>query len=417
MNELNGSHTKTIDFDSRRRFLQKAMTIAVGLTGGLGTLRLHAADWLRPGSLRLTPRIPTRGSRLVQTENPGLGLILGPGMSLRPDGSPSHYISIVDLDALGDQDYVLNRIPMTFFGHGIVPNPIHPERASVFQKKGPSACEVDIKSLEVLRPIETVANRKFYGHGAYSPDGSLLYSTETVLDTDFTGVIAVRDAVSHQVLGEFPTFGSAPHDCQLIDDGKTMAITNGGGPLGGAVPSVTYVDMQSEKLIDRLEFGSPLINAGHLAVSASGDLAVVSAQREGLKPRSSIGGISLRPNGGQLRTMSKPGDVTSQLIGETLSVCIDEHHGVVAATTPLANSLTFWDMASTKFLQHISAVNPRGVALTQNGRFFIVSYGKPPQISLLSSDSLTKAANPDLQLTGMSGSHILSYNLPPELRA
>jgi len=198
----------------------------------------------------------------------------------------------------------------------------------------------------------------------------------------------------------------------LIDDGRVLAITNGGGPRGGVAPSVTYVDVESEKLLEKLEFSTPDINAGHLAVTTSGDLAVVSAQREGLNPYQNTGGVTLRPKGGRFETMSAPTDVVDRLIGETLSLCIDEEHRVVAATTPIANLLTFWDLDSGRLIKHYAAHNPRGVSLSLDGRHFVLSYEKPPQLSLLSTETLKQVGGADLAQTGMSGSHILNYSLP-----
>ncbi|NDG64940.1 MAG: DUF1513 domain-containing protein, partial [Planctomycetes bacterium] len=44
------------------------------------------------------------------------------------------------------------------------------------------ACEINLQSMEVVRPIPLHEGHAFYGHGAVSADGRLLYSTETRLD-------------------------------------------------------------------------------------------------------------------------------------------------------------------------------------------------------------------------------------------
>jgi len=338
-------------------------------------------------------------------------LILGPGRARQPDGSASHHTSIIDLDAVGDAEYGLYQLPLEFYDHRIVPDPVNPERAAVFQKKGPGACEADTKSLEGLRPIQTASRCLLTRRGA-------LYATETILDGQSTGLIAVCDARTHTNLGQFPTYGASPHDCRLIDGGKTRCITNGGGPLEGARPCVTYVDVESEELIKKLEFASPRIDAGHLAVSVRGDLTVVSAQRDGLDPYTAAGGVSLRsPANGCFLILQQPQAVVSSLLGDTLSVGIDEKNGVVAATTPMANARTFWDMASTELLGYYRANNPRGVTLTADGRFFVFSYESPPHISLISTNKLEKVAVLDVQRAGMmNGSHIINYGLPSSLR-
>ena len=399
---------------SRRRLLAGSALLATGLAGGFRLPRAWSGNVLGTRDPRM-PRIGEGG--VVPVARPVRGLLLGPGTSLRPDGSPDFYVSVIDLDAPAGPEYPLHWIALPFFGHGIVPDPVHPERAAVFQKMGKGACEIDLRAGRLLRVISTADNRHFYGHGAYSPDGSLLYCTESVIDGSYRGLIAVRDTKTHEELGEFPTFGVAPHDCWLIDGGRTMVVTNGGGPLNGEPPSVTYVDVQSRKLQEKLELTAPRINAGHLALSPAGDLAVVSAQREGLDPATSTGGISLRPAGGRFRTLGEPEELLARLKGETLSVCLDGTGGIVAATTPTANVLSFWDMKSGRLLRHYDVENPRGVALSRDGRHFVLSYGKPPQVSLISTTSLEPEAGTDLIYTGMSGSHVLTYDRLPAVQA
>jgi hypothetical protein len=289
---------------------------------------------------------------------------------------------------------------------------------AVFEKRGKGACEVDLKEGRVTRTIEIQGNREFYGHGAYSPDGKLLYCAETITEGEYVGVIAVRDAESHEYLGEFPSFGSSPHDCHLINGGSVMVITNGGGPEGGVPPSVTYVDVKEEKLLEKLEFETPSINAGHLDITADGGLAVVSAQREGLPDRFP-GGITLKLANGEFRTLREPAEVITRLLGETLSVCIHEATNVVGATTPAGNLLTFWDLGTGRLLRYYLLQNPRGIELTQDGEHFLVSYGfgKPPEaLCLFSARSLERIPGYDLAPTGITGSHLISYTLPPQLR-
>lgn len=371
----------------------------------------------QPLTTRLRPPTFKGEARPVgQVNAPRLGLVLGAGQHLKAaDGTRRYDLCVLDLD---DEAVPLTLIPMAFFGHGICPDPVHPERLAVFEKRGRGACEVDLKAGTVTRAIATDPRRQFYGHGAYAPDGSLLYCTETVVEGEYEGVIVVRDGDTHELLGEFPSYGSSPHDCQLIDDGATMVITNGGGPLNGVPPSVTYVDVTTEKLLDKLEFDTPTINAGHLDISARGRLAVVSAQREGLPDRHP-GGITLRLANGEFRTLTEPADIVSRLLGETLSVCIHEPTNVVGATTPAGNLLTFWDLENGELVRFFQLQNPRGIELTRDGGHFVVSFGmgNPPEaLCLIDATTLTGVAGFDLAPTGITGSHLLSYSLPVELR-
>jgi hypothetical protein len=366
------------------------------------------------------PRQPSfRGEAVpvVQVETPKLGMLFGAGQHVRPtDGARRFDFCALDLD---DSAFPLTLIPMDFFGHGISPNPIHPEIVAVFEKRGAGACEINLKQGVVTRSITTTPDRRFYGHGAYSPDGRFLYCTETIVEDHYEGVIAVRDAGTHQILGEFSSFGASPHDCRLINDGNTLVVTNGGGPAEGTPPSVTYVDVQTATLIEKFEFDTPDINAGHLDLTGEGRLAVVSAPREGLA-ETALGGITLKLADGRLHTLTEPAEVVRRLSGETLSVCIHAARRVVGATTPTGNLLTFWDLDSGSLLRHYELQNPRGIELTLDGNHFAVSFGagNPPEaLCLISTTTLDKVDGYAMVSTWITGSHLLSYSFPPGLRA
>ena len=176
------------------------------------------------------------------------GIIVGAGRFLTTDtGKMTYVLCVFDLDGTRSR-----AIDMAFFGHGLAFHPRERQRAVVFEKKGAGCCEVDLRSGRVTRAITTPAQRAFYGHGAFSRDGAVLFATENHLETK-NGLIVIRDATTYQVLGEFPTYGQSPHDCHLIDEGKTLVVTNGGGALDtDALPSVTFVDAASTKLLEKL---------------------------------------------------------------------------------------------------------------------------------------------------------------------
>jgi hypothetical protein len=356
-----------------------------------------------------TPQLRSNRPGISQGRDVRLGLVLGGGQHVRENGTFRYDIAAIDLDDGLSFSYV----PVNFLAHAIVPDPVRPGLAAVFEKWGTGACEVDLRAGEVTRAITTADDRQFYGHGAYAPDGSLLYSTETVISDDFRGLIAVRDAQTHDYLGEFPSHGASPHDCLLIDDGRTMVITNGGGPRGHQRPCVTWVDVQTQQLLERRRLDTPDFNTGHLALTAGGDLAVVSAPRKG-EEKSGTGGISLSTGGSDLRALTEPRAITAGMKGETLSVCIDTERGVVAATTPDAALLTFWDLASGRLLHYYRLRHPRGVTLTCDHSHYVVSYGNPvAHMSLIDCASLEKVEGYDMEWTGITGSHIFPYTLQP----
>ena len=338
-----------------------------------------------------------------------MGVVIGPGQYVQQD-KKRFVLSVIDLDHAARPPQT---IPLDFFAHGVVPDPTQPRRLVLFEKIGKGACEVDLIDRQVVRKVETVKERLFYGHGAFTPDGKTLFATETEVDADFKGMIAVRDARTFQILDAMPTYGAAPHDCQLIDGGKTLVVTNGGAPMDKEPrPSVTYVELSSKKLLAKLEFETPLINAGHLALTAGGDMAVVSAPREGLTDLvNRVGGVSLRRADEPLRTMQVPRDVTEKFRGEVLSVCIHEATGVAACTCPLGNLVTFWDLKDLKLIKSVEYRRPRGVALTLDRAHFVVSFGEG-EIAMISVEKLEPEPALRYAPSFLTGSHILPYELP-----
>ncbi len=313
-------------------------------------------------------------------------------------------LSLVDSDGS-----LVRSIPLEFHGHGLCLDPKAATRAVVFQKKGPGACELDLATGRAMRTIETVPTRHFYGHGAFSSDGKSLFATETVLDTK-VGLIVIRDASTLAIVGELPSFGAAPHDCHLVDDGRILAVTNGGGSIDGEPPNVALIEVSSGKLVEKVVIPGARINAGHLAYTRAHDLVVVSAPRTGLPDRE-LGGVTVRPHDAAPRTLSEPTATVARLSGETLSVAIHEPSSVVATTTPDANLLNFWSTAG-ELLESVELVAPRGVIVTRDESAFAVSHGKTGELAYFSTQTRKRLSGLDAPDAHMSGSHLFLWDPP-----
>ena len=178
--------------------------------------------------------------------------------------------------------------------------------------------------------------------------------------------------------------------------------------------SVIYVDVASQKLLDKVELTHPDFNTGHLALTDSGDLAVVSAPRDGLpNQEQQRGGVSLRPKGTAVRTMELPEEITRRMVGETLSVSIHQPSGIVAATTPLGDVVTFWDIKKCKMVKSLDVARPRGVSLTLDGKYFVLTHGeKIHDVLLISTDTLEIVPDSKIADSFITGSHVITYPMP-----
>ncbi len=337
-----------------------------------------------------------------------LGTFCGGTMYLHgPEKARGFSFDVVDLDT--DE---LRRLPLDFLAHGFTTKPGARHVAVVFEKRGPGAAVLDLATFRLVGKIRARAARDYYGHGAFSRDGDQLFSIETDRETG-DGVISVRETTRYIEVETFPTYGARPHDCMLVDDGKVLVMTNGGGDVASrAEPCVTYVDVASRKLLEKVTFTDPKVNAGHLAIREDGAIAIVSAPRDGLIPETSSGGIHVRATRGRKpERLRGPDAVMQKILGESLSVCV--HGDLVAVTNPLGGIVTLWSLAKKKLLASHACESPRGVEVTADRRSLVVTYGVNPTVVLLDIETFLPSER-SFAYGRFSGSHIFPF---PELAA
>lgn len=324
------------------------------------------------------------------------GILLGAA-----EANSKHYLSYLDLDHVEEgSDFY----PVNFKIHGIAFHPKIASQMAFFEKKGPGGCVFNLKEPKRVHTLSALPGHHFYGHGCFSKSGDTLFCTENDL-SNYQGKLVVRDGKDFSVLGSFPTYGLNPHDCQLVQDGSVLAVTNGGGDVSGkAKGSVSFIDIQSQKLLDHVEVGAKHLNAGHFALSSQQDLVIISAPRDGLD-KDDLGGVSFRKKDSALKTTSEPAEVVKKMKSEALSVAINESRDTVAVTHPEGGMITFWDL-SGNFKRQIDIAYPRGVALTLDKKHFIVSHGRSAGLVFVSTRNLELMSESNKNNLGFTGSHL-----------
>lgn len=367
--------------------------------------RLKGADAQAAGAAAAALSASGHATR-TEALRPDVDLILGGGSFVDPKDQRTQRFVLSAVELAGPR---VSLVATDFLPHGIAIDPLQPTRIIAFEKIGPHAVEIDLGSGETVRKLAPSEGRWFYGHGAFSADGRLLYSTETVRAEE-RGIVGVRDATSLEYLGEFPTYGENPHDCELIEDGRVLVITNGGGPAGTPrKASVTYVEVASRRLLEKVEMPDPRFNAGHLSATGPQALVVVSAPRKGLA-ENALGAVSLRRSGEALRTMSEPAEVVARMAGEALSVQVHQPSQVAAVTHPLGAMVTFWSLGDARFLKALELPRARGLTLSLDGSRFIVSYGTSADVGLIDPARLDLEATRGIKQSFLSGSHLFNWS-------
>lgn len=333
--------------------------------------------------------------------------LLGGGRYQEKTAGPFHYVLSRVRPASGEVELV----SVPFFPHGLTTDPADRQRIFAFEKIGPGAGVIDLKTMTWQQAITPGPGRIFYGHGACSPDGEWLYSTE--IDAQGQGAIGIREARSLRYVGDLPAYGANPHDCTLLDDGNVMAVTNGGGVQGsGDAPCLCYIEIPSGKLIERADMPDDRFNTGHFFPLPHRQAVVVSAPRLGLDAQH-LGAISRAMPGQPLSVFSAPGSVVNRLQGEALSVLALPEHDLLVVTHPTPGLVTFWRLGSGDFLQWIELPLARGVAADVHQQSLWIGYGASASLLRVSLDSLSPIDGSVMERTFLAGSHLFNHSLMP----
>ncbi len=119
------------------------------------------------------------------------------------------------------------QIPLPGRGHAAAAHPDRPEAVAFARRPGTYAIVVDCTSGSIIARLTAPADHHFYGHGAFSQDGSRLYTPENAYE-EGRGVIGVWDTATYRRIGEFQSGGIGPHDILRIPQSDTFIVANGG---------------------------------------------------------------------------------------------------------------------------------------------------------------------------------------------
>lgn len=128
---------------------------------------------------------------------------------------------------LNERGDMIRAIGLPGRGHDITQCPVT-GRLVVFARRPGTFALVVGRAAGADEIVTSPENRHFYGHGAFSPDGRLLYTSENDYKAA-TGKIGIYDATDgFRRIGEWSSGGVGPHDILLSADGKYLCVANGG---------------------------------------------------------------------------------------------------------------------------------------------------------------------------------------------
>ncbi|MGV4793476.1 DUF1513 domain-containing protein [Rhizobium sp. F40D2] len=237
-----------------------------------------------------------------------------------------------------------------------------------------------------IEPIVISAreDRHFYGHGAFSPDGRLLYASENDFDGN-RGMIGIYDATNRFTrIGEFETYGIGPHDMTVSDDGRLLIVANGGIEthpdfgrtklnLGEIQPSLALIDAATGALIEKhlLPAQWAELSTRHVDLDDKGRIwfaCQYEGHRKDLPPL--VGHFA---RGEELSFIDLPEQTTRRLANYVGAIAVNRSEGIVGITSPKGGASVTLDARTGKVLAETVIPDAAGIAPAKSG-FAVSSY-------------------------------------------
>ncbi len=298
----------------------------------------------------------------------------------RRDASGVYSAALFDLKS-GD----MRAVELPGRGHDVALRPGGKEWVAFARRPGRFGVAVPLEGGTPLW-FASKPDRHFYGHGTFSADGRLLYTAESDYD-NAQGMIGVRDATDgYKQIGEIPAHGIEPHDIALLSGGRIMVVANGGietHPDTGRAelnipemqPSLNYVDVETGDLLEEHKLAPELhqLSIRHLAIGPDNAVAFACQYRgpeEDVPPL-----VGFHRRGEQPLIVPAPEETQRGMRNYVGSVDIDSSGSIVAASSPRGGLITYWDVASHRYLGVCDLADGCGLAPTHHSATFLLTSG------------------------------------------
>ncbi|EJC82173.1 hypothetical protein Rleg4DRAFT_3879 [Rhizobium leguminosarum bv. trifolii WSM2297] len=232
--------------------------------------------------------------------------------------------------------------------------------------------------------INSIEGRHFYGHGAFSPDGRVLYASENDFDGN-RGMIGLYDATNRFTrIGEFETYGIGPHDMTVSDDGRLLIVANGGIEthpdfgrtklnLGEMQPSLVLIDAATGALVEKhlLPAQWAELSTRHVDLDDKGRIwfaCQYEGHRKDLPPL--VGHFA---KGEDLYFIDLPEQTTRRLANYVGAIAVNRSEGLVGVTSPKGGASVTIDAKTGKVLAETAIPDAAGIAPARSG-FAVSSY-------------------------------------------
>ncbi|MCS4243788.1 hypothetical protein M2418_003320 [Rhizobium sp. BIGb0125] len=279
---------------------------------------------------------------------------------------------------LSESGEIIDRLKLPARAHGMTT--CHRSGMTVAFARRPGTFAMAFDPGGGVEPIvmHTPENRHFYGHGQFSPDGSILYASENDFEGN-RGVIGLYDARDgFRRIAEFDAHGIGTHDMTVSDDGHLLVIANGGietHPDFGRTklnidrmqPSLVLLDAKSGNLVQKHTMPEKLsqLSTRHVDLGEDGRIWF-ACQYEG--PRNDLPPLAgYFSKGEDITFIDLPEETTEQLANYVGAIAVNRRDGIVGLTSPNGNAAVVLDEATGRVLSATTVREAAGVAAAAKG--------------------------------------------------
>lgn len=131
------------------------------------------------------------------------------------------------LHGISLQGTSLFALPLPARGHAAAAHPQRPLAVGFARRPGRFALVIDCAAGREVARLTPPEGLHFNGHGAFSSDGSILYTSEQRADTS-EGRLGLWQVEGWRRVAEIPTHGIGPHDIRRLPLSEDLLVANGG---------------------------------------------------------------------------------------------------------------------------------------------------------------------------------------------
>ncbi|OWV81002.1 hypothetical protein ATY77_22395 [Rhizobium sp. R634] len=279
---------------------------------------------------------------------------------------------------------IIDQVALPARAHGMAFSTATGKTVAFARRPGTYAMIFDPRNKGEPIVISSREDRHFYGHGAFSPDGRLLYASENDFDGN-RGMIGIYDTTDRfSRIGEFETYGIGPHDMTVSDDGRLLIVANGGIEthpdfgrtklnLGAMQPSLALIDAATGALVEKhvLPAQWSALSTRHVDLYGEGRIwfaCQYEGHRNDLPPL--VGHFA---KGEDLSFVDLPEETTRRLANYVGAIAVNRREGLVGVTSPKGGASVTIDAKTGKVLAETTVPDAAGIAPAKEG-FAVSSY-------------------------------------------